>query len=572
MPELTWYRSLYWRIAIGFVALLAALLAAQGTAFLWLTGRMSELLPGRSPAEYSQQIAGDLVTALAEKPDMDLDAYLNDRYQGTYRPFAVVTRDNRTVVSRRIAPPQMLVRAAYGRLNEANGVGRGSGPGGRGEGAPATDRSGGAAAVSPAPAVTPPERRSEGPGQDRGPGGRGGRFRGRGPGGYGAGGPGGPGGGPGGPGNAGDRGGDRGGPSGGGFVFAPVVVNDATVAMVAVPSDPPPLSATLRNLGPTLGIVAVGLLIAGSAVGALLIFRPTRRRLGSLQQAAQAIGAGELGARAPENGGDEVAMLAHAFNDMAGGLEERTRALVAVNESRRQLLADVSHELMTPLAAIRGYVETMTMANVKLDEPTRQRYLGIVADETVRLEHIIGDLLDLARVEGGGGTWKREPVSVAALFERVLHRHDPLLQAKQIALEAHVAPGVPDVMGDPNRLEQALQNLAANAVRHTPEGGRVTLMAERGDGGVRLVVEDTGPGIPPEHLPRIFDRFYKVDFSRTGTPIPSGSGLGLSIVHAIVRRHGGSISAGSAATGGARFEIVLPDAVSDVSTASISAD
>jgi two-component system osmolarity sensor histidine kinase EnvZ len=113
------------------------------------------------------------------------------------------------------------------------------------------------------------------------------------------------------------------------------VINDATAAMVGVPSDPPPLSATLRNLGPTLGIVAVGLLIAGSAVGALLIFRPTSRRLGSLQRAAQAIGAGELGARASESGGDEVAMLAHAFNDMAGGLQERTKALVAVNESRR---------------------------------------------------------------------------------------------------------------------------------------------------------------------------------------------------------------------------------------------
>jgi signal transduction histidine kinase len=517
---------------------------------------MSELLPGRSPADYSQQIAADLTTILTEKPDVDLDAYLNDRYRGTYRPFAVVTRDNRTVVSRRIQPPPMLVRSAYGRLNEANGGGRG---GGAGAGAGAVGTGGGreGAAGSTPPSVTPPERRSDGAGQGRGPGGRGGRggYRGRGPGGYGAGGPGGPGGGAGGPGNPGDRGG----PPGGGFVFAPVVVNDATFAMVAVPSDPPPLSATLRNLGPTLGIVAVGLLIAGSAIGALLIFRPTRLRLQSLQQAAQAIGAGEVGVRAPERGGDEVAMLAHAFNEMAGGLEERTKALVAVNESRRQLLADVSHELMTPLAAIRGYVETMTMADVKLDDPTRQRYLGIVADETERLEHIIGDLLDLARVEGGGSTWKREPVSVAALFERVLHRHDPLLRAKRIALETRVAPDVTDVIGDPNRLEQAVQNLAANAVRHTPDGGRVTITADRAGGGVRLVVEDTGPGIPPEHLPRIFDRFYKVDFSRTGTPVPSGSGLGLSIVQAIVMRHGGSISAANSAGGGARFEIVLPD-------------
>ena len=134
---------------------------------------------------------------------------------------------------------------------------------------------------------------------------------------------------------------------------------------------------------------------------------------------------------------------------------------------------------------------------MKLDDATRQRYLGIVFDETERLEHIIGDLLDLARVEGGGGAWKSEPVSVHALFERVQHRHDPLLQSRNDhARDAHRAGRADDVMGDPNRLEQALQNLAANAVRHTPEGGRVTLTAERVDDGVRFVVEDTGPGIP----------------------------------------------------------------------------
>jgi two-component system sensor histidine kinase BaeS len=329
--------------------------------------------------------------------------------------------------------------------------------------------------------------------------------------------------------------------------------------MVAVPSEAPPLMAVARNLGPTLGVVGVGLLVAGTSLAALLIFWPTRRRLRSLERAARSIGAGETGARAIESGRDEVAILARAFNEMADGLEERTNALVAANESRRQLLADVSHELMTPLAAIRGYVETMTMPDVQLDDATRQRYLGIVTDESVRLEHIIGDLLDLARVEGGGAAWKREPVFVAALFERVQQRHEPILRAKGVTLAATIAPEVSAVIGDANRLEQMLQNLAANAVRHTPDGGRVTLAADRVDDGVRFVVEDSGPGIPEEHLARVFDRFYKVDVSRTGTPVPSGSGLGLSIVQAIVRRHGGRITAGNAPGGGARFEVVLPD-------------
>lgn len=579
MPELVWYRSLYWRIAVGFVALVAILLAAQGTAFLWLTGRMSDILPGRSPAEYSQTIAADLVVNLLEKPDLDLDAYLNDRYPGTYRAFVVVTRDNRVVVSHRIPPPPMLAGAAFRRLNAelygssavvagTSGAGASAGGGGAvgtdagaganvGAGAGANVGAGASANVGAGASASSGAGAGAGAatganvGADRGGDGRGSRGGGRGGrGGFdrfgrgrGAGGAGGPGG-PGGPGGA--------------FVFAPVVLNDQTFAVVGVPSEAPPLMAAVRNLGPTLAIVAVGLLIAGTSMAALLIFWPTRRRLRSLEQAARSIGAGVSGARAMESGRDEVAMLARAFNEMAGGLEERTHALVAANESRRQLLADVSHELLTPLSAIRGYVETMTMADVELDEPTRHRYLGIVADETERLEHIIGDLLDLARVEGGGGAWKREPVPMAALFERVLHRHDPLLQSKHITLDASVAPGAATVTGDPNRLEQALQNLASNAVRHTPDGGRVKLVADRVEDGVRLVVEDSGPGIPEEHLPRVFDRFYKVDMSRTGTPVPSGSGLGLSIVQAIVRRHGGRITAGNAEAGGARFEIVLP--------------
>ena len=192
-------------------------------------------------------------------------------------------------------------------------------------------------------------------------------------------------------------------------VFAPVVVDSETIAMVGVTSEPRPLSFVIRDLGPTLGTSPFVLLLAGTSIGALLIFRPTHRRLRSLQDAARAIGEGREGVRAVASGGDEVANLALAFNEMAGGLEQRTHALVAADESRRQLLADVSHELMTPLAAIRGYVETMAMADLKLDEPTRQRYLQIVGDETERMEHIIGDLLDLGARRGWGRRLEARP-------------------------------------------------------------------------------------------------------------------------------------------------------------------
>ena len=137
-------------------------------------------------------------------------------------------------------------------------------------------------------------------------------------------------------------------------------------------------------------------------------------------------------------------------------------------------------------------------------------------------------------------------------------RHDPVLRERRITLECRPHPDAGTVVGDPLRLEQALQNLVANAVRHTPDGGRIDVAADRDGADVRIAVEDSGPGIPPEHLPRVFDRFYKVDVSRTGTDQRSGSGLGLSIVQAIVRRHGGTIAAGASTLGGARFEIRLP--------------
>jgi signal transduction histidine kinase len=276
--------------------------------------------------------------------------------------------------------------------------------------------------------------------------------------------------------------------------------------------------------------------------------------LKDVQNATERLGAGDLSARAPEAGGDEVTALARAFNKMAEELAIRARALEASDNARRQLLADVSHELMTPLTAMRGYIETLSMSELQLDAKTRERYLGIVTEETHRLEQIIGDLLDLARLEGGGTAIRRERVDVAALFSRVSARHERELAQRNIRLVQQVEPRAEQVTGDRDRLEQALQNLAANALRHTPDGGEITVSSAATADGILLTVRDTGPGIPPDHLPLIFDRFYKVDAARKAA---GGSGLGLSIVKTIVERHGGTITARN--DGGAVLEITLPN-------------
>ena len=151
---------------------------------------------------------------------------------------------------------------------------------------------------------------------------------------------------------------------------------------------------------------------------------------------------------------------------------------------------------------------------------------------------------------------RRERVDVNTIFTRVAARHERELRERGVRLSSRVEPGSEHVVGDPDRLEQALQNLAANALRHTPQGGEIVLSSSRVPDGSMLTVRDTGPGIPEEHLPLIFDRFYKVDAARKAS---GGSGLGLSIVKAIVERHGGTITASNAIDPpGAVFEIVLP--------------
>ncbi len=340
------------------------------------------------------------------------------------------------------------------------------------------------------------------------------------------------------------------------FRFPVVRVDGEVVAAVGVVRVGGPLEAALRTYGPALLGAGSLLLVVGILGIVFFVLTPARRRLRSLERAAAALGRGDVSARAPEEGGDEIAELARAFNRMAVELEARLRELAEADRLRRQLLADVSHELMTPLTAMRGYLETLAMPALSADPAARERYLRIVTEETLRLEAIVGDLLDLARLEGGGSPLELRTVPLKPLFARLLERHEMSTASRGISIETAIEPGAEQVQGDERRLEQALQNLVANAVRHTPDGGTVHVNASRDDGFVRLRVQDSGSGIRPDHLPLVFDRFYKADAARAAGD--SGSGLGLSIVKAIVERHGGRVTASNAPEGGARFEIELP--------------
>jgi signal transduction histidine kinase len=443
-----------------------------------------------------------------------VDDFVRERFGHIYQPFLVAMRDGRMASNRSGALPPGFTRSIQQRLRwSPNGhepIDL-SGLEGRGPERPEF-REG-----------SDDQRGREGPEDQRGRGGRGG----------------------------------RGGGPGWRVASASIEMNGAEVGVAVVPMNPPPVFIAIREVGPTLTWTGLALLAVGAAGAAFLIFGPTHRRLRTLEQAARALGEGRTDVRAVETGGDEVSSLASAFNRMADDLSARAAALAASDRARRQLLADVSHELMTPLAAIRGYTETLAMPELTLDKPTQERYLGIIGDETHKLEALIGDLLDLARLEGGGGALAIEDVPVRELFSRIADRHGPAIRERSITLDVDVKPPDLTIRGDGQKLEQALQNLAANALRHTPSNGRLALRAEETSDGVRMIVRDTGPGIPPEHLPHIFERFYKADASRTAAAL-AGSGLGLSIVQAIVERHGGTVRASNAPDGGALFEIRIP--------------
>ena len=319
----------------------------------------------------------------------------------------------------------------------------------------------------------------------------------------------------------------------------PVLVDGEFRALVLVLILPSRLAGVPRDLARFLSLPSTLLLLVATVIVAVVLFNPARRRLSALEDAAHRLGEGDLGARAPQDGGDEIARVAAAFNRMAGELEARDAALRTSDALRRQMMADVSHELKTPLTAMRGYIETLRMPEVALDAERRDRYFETIDRETRRLERIVKDLLDLARYEHGGVVLQRRVFDIERLFQNVAGRHEREAETKAVAIRIQVEPGADQVVGDPDRIEQAIENLVANALRHTPSGGTVTLSATHTAGMATLSVSDTGGGIPREHLLHVFERFYKVDESRAAES--TGSGLGLSITKAIVERHGGTI-------------------------------
>jgi two-component system sensor histidine kinase ResE len=225
-------------------------------------------------------------------------------------------------------------------------------------------------------------------------------------------------------------------------------------------------------------------------------------------------------------------------------------------KSQRDFVADVSHELKTPLTSIQGFAQAILDDTADTPE-SRQQAAQIIYDESARMHRMALDLLDLARLEGGIADLKMSQVDIKILMKNIVEKFTPQAEQAGVSLQLEVPDNLPELKGDGDRLAQVFTNLVDNALKFTPANGGVTLSAKQAGAEMKLSVADTGSGVPKEALPRLFDRFYQVDESRSGGA-HHGTGLGLAIAREIIQAHGGRIAVRSEAGRGTVFEIHLP--------------
>jgi signal transduction histidine kinase len=318
------------------------------------------------------------------------------------------------------------------------------------------------------------------------------------------------------------------------------------------------LTARLMFASPhDLALATILLIFAGGMAMALGYFLSSAvaDRIRQVETAARRVADGDLAVRVPADGPDELASLARAFNRMAAQLQEAARRQQELDHLRADLIAWVGHDLQTPLASIRAIVEAL--ADDVVDDPqTARRYLAAAQRDVRALSLLIDDLFQMAQIDAGGLQLERTPNSLGDLISDTLESFSTPAATQGVRLEGSVAPDVDPVTMDAARIGRVLSNLVANAVRHTPSGGRVGVQAHRAGGRVEVTVSDSGEGIRAEDLPLVFEQFYRGEKSRSRAT--GGSGLGLAIARGLVQAHGGDISVESRPGEGATFRFTLP--------------
>jgi len=254
--------------------------------------------------------------------------------------------------------------------------------------------------------------------------------------------------------------------------------------------------------------------------------------------------------------GDEVSRLTATFEQMAARINQQMHDLKKTDTLRRELVANVSHDLRTPLATLQGYIETLLLKDTSLSGEERKDYLKIAIRHCEHLNKLVSELFELAKLDSEETIVHRESFSLEELVQDVAQKFALAAQKKDISIITNIGKELPFVSADIGLIERVLENLIENALRHTPQGGTISLVLTPDNNNVTVQISDTGSGIPQEELPNIFDRFYQVDKSRKGQQ--GGAGLGLAIAKRILNLHGSVIEVRSVINSGSTFSFQLP--------------
>ncbi|HET6567829.1 MAG TPA: HAMP domain-containing sensor histidine kinase, partial [Rhodothermales bacterium] len=315
------------------------------------------------------------------------------------------------------------------------------------------------------------------------------------------------------------------------------------------------LAGTRRAYRHALLVISLIAILAALLLGALFtwqLVRPVRR----ITRQVERIGAGDYSVRVEASSADELGRLGAAVNRMAAAVAHSIETLRATDVLRRELIANVGHDLRTPLAAMIGYVEQSLHQLETGKREAAAASLATAQRQGEFLNSLVSDLFEMSLLDSAVPPLRPEPVPVAELLTHAASVHRTEFDRAGIRFETALSRSLPVIEADGVRLLRAIHNLLVNARQHTPQGGQVTLGASAGDGTVEITVTDTGPGIPPEDLDRIFDRYYRGADARTRRG--EGTGLGLSISRAVARAHGGDLIAESTPGRGSRFTLILP--------------
>ena len=304
----------------------------------------------------------------------------------------------------------------------------------------------------------------------------------------------------------------------------------------------------------TLGLRGLVLSILAAAAIGLIALAMVTRKLRRLTRTALAFRDGDYSQRVRITSRDELDELGEAFNAMADSLARHVEDLQRMDTLRRELIANVSHDLRTPLASMQGYLETVLIKDKSLTLEERRNYLGVIFSNTERLSKLVQELFELSKLEAKQTRPHAEPFSLAELGNDLVQKFVPIAGKKGVKLTAHFQENLPFVSADIGLIERVMQNLIDNAIAYTNHGGEVKLILDRDGEKLRVILEDTGVGIPEGDLPFVFDRFYQ---SRTRGKT-GGAGLGLAIVKKILEAHGETISVESRVNQGTRFTFELP--------------